>query len=266
MRSTPIIITLQVITLIAAGYAAFVASGLDREVGQAAERAAVHQTRATGLETEGRYAAAATAWRRVARVARDPHTVDAALSAADRCAALTVVVGDGTPAESARPALLDLAERLAGAEGDAQIAATGLEAVLQRQAGNLVAAAKVIADAEAAGASSPWFDWQMGVIRLRQGWTEEARTRLEALARERPGFAAGLHRLGLVYLASDQREAAIGSLQKAIEAGGAPEVSLDLARLFLGQKMWAEAIPPMARLIRGRGGDIDAVGMVAAAH
>lgn len=264
MRSTPVLIALQALTLLAAGYAAFVAAGLNREAEEAAARAAEHQQRATALEEEGRYAAAATAFRRTAQVARAPGTVDGALSRADRAAALAVVAADGVPAEGTRPALLDLAERLAG--GDDRIVAAALDAVLQRQAGNLVAAAKIIEDAEAAELASPWFDWQLGIIRLRQGRTDEARVRLEALAKARPGFAAGLHRLGLVYLATDQKEAAIGTLQRSIEAGGPPAVSLDLARLHLGQQMWAEAIPHLERVLRGQGGNVDALRLLAAAH
>ncbi len=266
MRSTPIVIALQALTLLAAGYAAFVTAGLNGEAEEAAARAAAHQTRAGELEAQGRYAAAATAWRRVAQVARHPGTVDGALSRADRAAALTVVSGGGLPADSARPALVDLSERLAGGEGDDRVAAVGLDAVLRRLEGNLVAAAKVIVDAEAEGVASPWFDWQMGIIRLREGRTEDARGRLEALVKARPEFAAGLHRLGLVYMAGDQREAAIGALQKAIAAGGPPEVSLDLARLHLGQKMWAEAIPHLERVLRGQGGNVDALRLLAAAH
>lgn len=266
MRSTPLVIALQAATLLAAGYAAFVTAGLNREAEEAAARAATHQQRAGELEAEGRYAAAATAWRRVAQVARHPGTVDGALSRADRAAALTVIAAGGLPADSARPALIDLSERLAGGEGEDRIAAVGLEAVLRRLEGNLVAAAKVITDAEADGVTSPWFDWQLGIIRLREGRTEDARTRLEALVKERPAFAPGFHRLGLVYMAGDQREAAIGALQKAIEAGGPPEVSLDLARLHLGQKMWAEAIPHLERVLRGQGGNVDALRLLAAAH
>lgn len=266
MRSTLAIIALQIATLLAAGYAALVAGGLNREAESAAERAAHHRQRAADLAGQGRYAAAAGAARRSATLARDPATVDAAHDLGDRYAALAVVAADRLPPPIERARLEDLAERLSGGEGPAHVAAIGLSAVLLRMQGNLVAAARAIEDAEAGGATSQWFDWQMGIIRLRQGRAEDARIRLEKLAREQPGFAPGLHRLGMVYLSTDQSEAAIGALQKAIEAGGEPDVSLDLARLFLGRQMWAEAIPHLQRVLRGRGGDVDALRLLAAAH
>lgn len=265
MRTLPIVVALQVLTLLAAGYAAFVAARVHQAADAAEARAAAHSARASALAERGRYAAAAVAHRRAAAVARDPAAADAALDAAGVAEAMAVVVADALPPAGERARLEAIVEALAGVEG-AEAAAVGLEAVLLRMDGNLAGAAARIEAAEEAGAASPWLDWQMGAVRLQEGRTGEAQARLEKLARAQPTFAPGLHRLGLVYLATDQREAAIGALQRGIEAGGATEVSLDLARLFLGQQMWAEAIPHLERVLRGRGVDVEALRLLAAAH
>lgn len=230
-------------------------------------RAAAITARAVALEAEGRYPAAALAYARAARIAADADAIEAALDAAARAEALALIAADALPAATERDRVAGLVEALAAGSTEAdRIAAAALDAVRLRLAGNLEAAAKHIEGARAAGLDSPWFDWQLGALRLQQGRTADAITRLEALARARPDFAPGLHRLGLAYLADEQAEAAIGALQRAIDAGAEPDAALDLARLFLGRQMWAEAIPHLETVLRGRGGDVEALRLLAAAH
>lgn len=231
------------------------------------ERAAAYTDRAAALAADGDYTAAALAHRRAARLAPDLGAADDALRAAHRADALAVITRDALPAPADRVRLAALTDALAaGPARDDQTTAALLRAVVQRLDGNLDAAATTLTDARGAADLDPWIDWQLGAIRLRQARTADAITALEALARARPGFAAGFHRLGLAYLAADRPEGAIGALQKAIDTGGPPDASLDLARLYLGREMWAEAIPHLERVLRGRGGDVDALRLLAAAH
>ncbi|MCB9544069.1 MAG: tetratricopeptide repeat protein [Myxococcales bacterium] len=231
------------------------------------DRAAALTARAAALEAEGRFAAAALAHERAARITADPASIDAALDAANRAEALAIVAADALPPPSERARLDALAEAIAAAPGAAdRITAALLDAVRERVRGNLDAAGKRLEEARATGDDDPWFDWQLGAIYLQQGRTTDAVARLEALARARPGFGPGLHRLGLAYLADKRDEAAIGALQRAITAGAGPDAALDLARIFLARQMWAEAIPHLEAVLRGRGGDVEALRLLAAAH
>lgn len=188
--------------------------------------------------------------------------------AARRAEALAAVSAPSLPEPSTWPRLDALAERLeASALPEDTALAPVLRLALLRARGQRAEAVTLAGELSLADEKSPWFQWHAGALRLEEGRVPEAQALLEALARQRPRFGPGLHRLGLSYAAGGRLEAAVEALQRANAAGAGAEAALDLGRLFMKREMWAEAIVHLENGQRGgAAAGAEAVRLLAAAH
>lgn len=223
-----------------------------------------HIASADALLQRDDFAGAARQYQRAAAFARGAEA-DALLDAAWRAEALEIITRSTLPAPDQARHLEALEASIAGtAPAEAKL----LKLVRLRAIGRLTEASALGAPllTEAAGSSLPWLQWHMGAIRLREARTQDAITLLEAVAKAKPDFAPGLHRLGLAYTAADRHEAAVSALQRAITAGAGQAAEADLGRSFLRRKQWAEALPHLENALRAQPVNAEIMRLIAAAH
>lgn len=246
-------IALQLLTLAAVLWLAFRAPPPPPENG--------HAARAEALLNDGRFAAAQLAFERAAAATMGDPAL-AHLDRARRAQALGIISAPTLPTTDRINDLNALADALEVAfSADAQL----LRLVALR-AGGKVTEATALGASLVDASTSPWARWHLSALRLQQARTDEAITLLEQVVKSQPTFGAGFHQLGVAYSAAKRNEAAIGALQTAIKNGAGQAAEFDLGRLFLSQKMWAEALPHLENSLRARPANAEALRLIAAAH
>ena len=220
-----------------------------------------HAARAAELLDAGRFSTARLAFERAAAATTGDPAI-AHLDQARRAQALGIISAPTLPTPDRIDDLNALADALEVAfPTDAQM--LRLAAL---RAGGKVTEATALGESLIDASKSPWVRWHLGGLRLRQARTDEAITLLEHVVKAQPTFGAGFHQLGLAYSADKRSEASIGAFQSAIKHGAGHAAELDLGRLFLSQKMWAEALPHLQNSLRARPASAEALRLIAAAH
>jgi tetratricopeptide (TPR) repeat protein len=265
-RTTPII-ALNLIILAALGYLIVQQRAEVGAVAAQRARAAASAQRAAAFEAEHRYVEAQLAFERATRLGAGLPEAEGWLEAARRSLARSMLAQANAPAASQRAMVEGLAGALR-AEG-AEALASALEIAALRGAGQIEAAEARVKAALAQPGEGPdqvWLRWQRGTLQLHFKRNKAAVEDLEAVVKALPAFGAGFHRLGLAYLASDQAHAGIEALKRAVTHNGGAVASLDLAKAFLSQEMWAEATAHLNTVVRANPGHAEALRLLAAAY
>ncbi len=233
----------------------------------AAEQAA----RAGREEADLLHDACARSFDRASHLALAAHDLSAAQAhrlGGLRCRALKLAAATALPKRGAVDEVRRLARALAGApDAPSRSLAAALDAVAFQIEGRLPEArARLQRAQDTQGLKSPWLLWQRGAVLLRVGAAPEAAAALEPLVKELPGFAPGWHRLGLAYASQARQDKGIQALSKAAELDPSSRAAFDLARIHLGRKKWAEAIPHLLATLRSHPDDAVAQRLLASAQ
>ena len=211
------------------------------------------------------FAAAERAYERAAALV----TGDLALAAyrhALRMNAMFAVAAADRPTKFNLGRLEQLIDILRSQGGESVITARLLDALVKDTRGQKEAAIAVLLALIDERADDPWPRWLLGRIYLERASVTDATTHLEFAVKQLKSFAPALHRLGLAYGTQKRFENAVRMLQMAIRNGSGHEAQLDLGRIFLARKMWAEALKPLESSLKGAPARAETIRMIAAAH